>query len=251
MKNEFTNQEYWEKYYKNSSVDRDEIIRICGHFDPFYKLLVDSCSKIPETIIEIGAYPGRYLAYLSARNDLKATALDFNSDEKKIKDAFGVMEGHLTEVIQADFLKYSTKKNYDLVFSNGFIEHFENFEEILDRHNDYLKPGGAMMIMIPNKRYLRKYYGLLLDRENLKAHNLKSMKLSVFKKFAIRNKLNIKYLSYYGGFAYRVHQPLNFAQKVIYKITRSVFKQINPFLTKHPHPLYSGTIIAIFQKPDE
>ena len=194
--------------------------------------------------------PGRFLAYLSSKYSLEATALDFNSDTSKIMDSFTSMGGQVKEIIQSDFLLYEPSQQYDLVISNGFIEHFVNFDEVLDRHVRYLNPGGAMLIMVPNKRYLRRIYGLLLDNANLKAHNLKSMRLSVFRNFAQRNNLKIKHLSYYGGFAYRVHQKLNLAQKVTYKIIRAVSTKINPFLEAYPYALYSGSIVGIIKKPE-
>ncbi len=212
-----TSRKYWEAYYKSSSIEQNEIIRICRKYDGLFDVLVASCNEPPETIIEIGAYPGRFLAYLSSKYLLKATSLDFNSDKTKIIDSFDAMDGSiLKEIIQADFLEYEPTQQYDLVLSNGFIEHFVNYDEVLDQHTKYLKPGGAILIMIPNKRYLRKYYGLLVDRTNLRAHNLKCMKIKVFRDFASRNGLDIEKLSYYGGFAYQVHQKLNFLQKGFY-----------------------------------
>lgn len=157
--------------------------------------------------------------------------------------------GILKQIIQADFLKYEPLRQYDLVLSNGFIEHFVNYDEVLNCHLKYLKPGGAMLIMVPNKRHLRKYYGLLVDRANLRAHNLKCMRLSVFRNFAQRNILKIKHLSFYGGFAYLVPQKLSFTQKMIYKIIRAVSMKINPILEAHPHALYGGSIVGIFHKP--
>ncbi|NMB64844.1 MAG: class I SAM-dependent methyltransferase [Spirochaetes bacterium] len=249
MQEEITDRTYWENYYSQSNSSRDDIIKICSQYDIFFEKLFNSCSKHPKTIIEIGAYPGRFLAYLSAKYNLEATALDFNSDIKKINDSFSSMEGVLKEIIQADFLQFEPTDKYDVVLSNGFIEHFKNFDEVLDRHTRYLNPGGALMIMIPNKRYLRRWYGWLVDYRNLKAHNLKCMNLKTFRNFAERNNLSIKYLSYYGGFSYRVHQSLNFFQKVIYYIFRAISKKMNPILEAHPHPLYSGSIVGIFHKP--
>ena len=244
-----TSRKYWEDYYELSNTGRDEITRICSKYDKLFDLLIASCSKPPGTIIEIGAYPGRFLAYLSAKYSLKATALDFNPDKSKIIDSFTAMEGDLQEIIQSDFLMYEPSQQYDLVFSNGFVEHFLNYDEVLDRHAKYMKPGGAMLIMVPNKRYLRKYYGLLVDRANLRVHNLKCMRIKVFRDFARRNELSVRYLSHYGGFAYRVHQNLTLTQIVFYKVIRVLSGKLNPYLESHPHPFYSGSIAGIFQKP--
>ena len=53
----FTSKQYWENYYGASNTGRAEIIRICSRYDDLFDMLVASCIRPPETIIEIGAYP--------------------------------------------------------------------------------------------------------------------------------------------------------------------------------------------------
>ncbi|MFD2542035.1 class I SAM-dependent methyltransferase [Lacinutrix gracilariae] len=246
--NKLTTQKYWETYYSKNHANKKHIVNVCSYYDPFWDQLISQNSK-GKSIIEIGGFPGRYLAYLSSKFGLVPTCLDFNSDESQIKNSFEIMEVDRFNILQEDFTKYQPKQQYDYVISNGFIEHFDDFNTILDLHTQYLKPGGSMLVMIPNKRYLRKIYGYLCDYNNLKAHNLKSMKLSVFKKYAKRNDLKIKTHQYYGGFPFSVHQKQNAFQKVISKTTRLVFKKINPYLMKNPSKYLSASIIAIFEKP--
>lgn len=245
----YTKQEYWEKYYGSQTSDISRINKIVGEYDRFWQQLIDTCKYQPKTIIEIGAYPGRYLAYLSKKYNLIPTALDYNSDTTKIKECFASFEIDDYKLIQADFLKYTPDSTYDLVISNGFVEHFEDFDTILDAHCKYLAPGGAMLVMIPNKRYLRKWYSYLVDHDNLKLHNLNVMHLSVFEKFASRNNLKANFLGYYGGFNFNVHQKLNFFQKLVHQSFRLFFKKINPKISKHPGKFYSSTIIGIYSKP--
>lgn len=242
---ELTSQKYWENYYEESPESRETIIKVCGRYNNFWDKLVVSCRHKPESIIEIGAFPGRYLAYLSSRYKLEATGLDFNPDKEKFKRSMNALGIEKYEYICEDFLKHKPEAKFDLVFSNGFIEHFTNFEEVLDKHVSYLKEGGAMMIMIPNKRFIRSLYGNLVDRENQRAHNLKSMKLSVFKDFAARNNLTTEYLSYEGGFPYKTHGSLNFFQRIIYRIVRFIAIKVNPHIKKHPSYWWSSAIICI------
>ena len=51
-------------------------------------------------------------------------------------------------------------------------KHFENFDEVLDKHSSYLKKGGTMFILVPNMRNYVKYYKKAVDNDNLKIHNL-------------------------------------------------------------------------------
>ena len=47
---------------------------------------------------------------------------------------------------------------FDVVMSRGFIEHFDEPSSVVDRHLDLLKPGGLLVVSIPN---LRGVNGLL------------------------------------------------------------------------------------------
>jgi cyclopropane fatty-acyl-phospholipid synthase-like methyltransferase len=244
----YTSKEYWENYYAKSALDVAQIKQICGKYDDIWEKMVEACPQKPKTIIEIGAYPGRYVAYLASKYQLLPTALDYNSDVNKIRSSFEVMEVSNAKTIQTDFTAYVPEEKFDIIISLGFIEHFEKFNEILDRHLLYAHENSTFVITVPNKKYLRKWYGYACDYQNLKVHNLNCMTKQVFNDFAKRNNLKIHYLEYYGGFAYAVHQPLNVFQKIIYHTFRFVFKRINPYLEKHPGKYYSQMLIGIFSR---
>lgn len=246
-KGPYTDRSYWENYYRKSGIDTGRVERIVGEYDRYWNMLIGACRQKPATIIEIGAYPGRYLAFLASRYNLRPAALDFHSDFSRIEDCMKAYRIPDYELIQADFTTVRAHRKYDLVISNGFVEHFENYNEILDRHVDFLAPGGAMLIMVPNMRYLRKWYGLAVDRKNLLTHNLKVMDTSVFRKFAERNNLELVCCTYYGGFPYGGHQKRNRIQEFIYRTFRFVFKKLNPVIRKHPNRFLSSTIITIYR----
>lgn len=241
----YTTSTYWESYYRDSVVSREHITRVCGQYDVLWDRLIAACQHPPQSIIEIGAYPGRYIAYLSARYGLEATALDYNPDRRKIDNAFFEMGVTSYHVLQADFLHHTPSRQYDIVLSNGFVEHFQDFDAVLDRHCDYLAPTGALFIMIPNLRYLRHIYGWLVDYSNLRQHNLRCMTLTTFQRFAARNRLRIAHTGYFGGFSYGVHQSLNLLQKAIYQVCRGVSRRANGWIAATPNRLLSSSLYAI------
>jgi cyclopropane fatty-acyl-phospholipid synthase-like methyltransferase len=247
--NKLTDQAYWEHYYSKVITQKSQIESVISVYDKYWELLISNNDfTTPKTIIEIGGYPGRFLAYLSNKYNLIPTCLDFNSDSVKIQESmnsFGIKD---YKIIQADILEYEPQEKYDIVISNGFIEHFSKYDEILDKHSLFLKDGGTMLVMIPNKRWLRKWYGYLVDYKNLKAHNLKCMNKKVFVNYSKRTNLKIICLEYFGGFAFSVHQELNFFQKLIYSATRLLFKRANPIVSKFPSKYYSSSLIAIYKK---
>ncbi|WP_170309830.1 class I SAM-dependent methyltransferase [Seonamhaeicola maritimus] len=250
MNKKLTTQSYWEDYYSDNHANKQHIINVCSFYDDFWEIFIDSKSSVGKTLIEIGGFPGRYLSYLASKFKVCPTCLDFNSDRQQIEKSFEVLEVNRYNIIQEDFTLYKPQKRYDYVFSNGFVEHFEEYNNILDLHNSYLNKKGRLMLMIPNMKGYIKYYKKLVDNENLKIHNLKCMSLSVFEDFAQRNNLKVVELTYFGGFPFSVHQKLNLIQKIIFKIHRLVFKFfLNKYVHKYPSKYFSSTIIAIFEKP--
>ncbi len=244
-----TTQDYWEKYYSKAKTNRKQIQVIISVYDKFWDILLrNNGATPPKTIIEMGGYPGRFLAYLADKYNLIPTSLDFNSDKIKIEETMKSFDIEDFKIIQADIFEHIPETQYDIVISNGFIEHFENYQEVLDKHNLYLKQGGTMLVMIPNLTGFRKVYGYLVDYKNLKSHNLKCMNKHTFESFAKRNGLQILTLEYFGGFPFSVHQKLNFFQKIIYRSTRLLFKKINPYLAKKPSKHYSSSLICVYKK---
>lgn len=244
-------QEYWERYYGKTGTNKKLIQSVCGVYEEYWNVLIGDTDLKDKTLIEIGGYPGRYLAYLAHNYKVQVTCLDYNSDREKVDESMAAFEVNDYSVEQADIFNHNPNQKYDFVFSNGFIEHFENYEEVMELHLKYLKPGGRLLIMIPNKRFYKWIYQSILDRDNLKAHNLKPMKLAVFRKFAKENQLKILRLSYFGGFQFGVHRSVSGWQKFITDWHERIFgKLINPIVKKIPNRFLSNTIIAVYQSPN-
>lgn len=248
INDKLTTQTYWENYYKNVSTEKKVIERIGQTDDKYWDIFYKAARLKDNNILEIGSYPGRYLAYLAAKFNLNPTGIDYNSDYKKIEETMRIMSITNYKYIQEDFFKVTPTEKFDFVFSMGFVEHFENFKEVMDKHVEFMNDKGALLIRVPNKKYFRKWYGLLVDYKNLKIHNLKCMNYKVFTDFAQRNNLKIHTLKYESGFAYSVHQELNFTQKIIYHVVKRFSIFLNPLLKKYPSKFYSSYMVAIFTK---
>jgi len=244
--NNITDQNYWETYY-HSNYDKNNIIAVCSKYDKYWDMLTQNREVAPKNIIEIGGFPGRYLAYIASKYKIEPVCLDYNSNINNCKYCFDEMGVSNYELINTDFQTYEPTQKYDIVYSNGFIEHFRDYNKILDNHIKYMAPKGMMMVTVPNKKYLRYFYGLLVDKKNLDQHNLDCMKKSVFEDFAKRNNLEIVCFDYFGGFPYIVHQDLNVFQKLIYKIVRKIFINLNPIIQKSPNKYFSSLLICVLK----
>lgn len=169
--NNITDQSYWEAYW--SSYQFDKILRkvVFGKFIP--KL----CRG--KSFIEIGGFPGIFAAYFYKQGIKEVTMLDFhmNTDIVRKFEAINHLPEHAIRCINTDFFKFSSEKKYDVVFSSGFIEHFQDTRDVIARHVDLLSENGQLFMLIPNFLGLNGKMQKWFDKENLKAHNLKSMEI--------------------------------------------------------------------------
>jgi SAM-dependent methyltransferase len=74
--------------------------------------------------------------------------------------------------------------SFDVVYSAGVIEHFEDPRDIVAKHVELLRPGGIALIHVPNYGGLYGAIQAKLDPDNLALHNLRIMSLAALRVLA-------------------------------------------------------------------
>ena len=176
-----TSRDYWDrsrkKEFKPWEVKETQFSRILEKYLPVNDKF--SC-------VEIGAYPGANLCDMAKRFKYYPVAIEFSDYRDHIEKLLRFNGIEKFKVLKQDFLEPIDMK-FDVVTSFGFIEHFQNYEEIIDRHVDLLKPGGYLVISCP---YLDNFQGKLRElvyteeklSQVLSSHNLKVMNLDEIKR---------------------------------------------------------------------
>jgi SAM-dependent methyltransferase len=103
-------------------------------------------------------------------------------------------------LIHADFFKYKPERGYDLVFSSGFVEHFEDHELVVRRHAEFAKPGGIVVIMVPNLRGIHRVLCGTFQPKVLAVHRFTLMKRSTLRATLERCGLEVMYCDYQKTF---------------------------------------------------
>ena len=128
------------------------------------------------SVLEIGCAPGKTLAWVDKRLRARVAGLDYSERGLAYtRELFRrlAIDGDLRR--EDVFATTFPPGSFDVVYSCGVIEHFEDPREIVRRHVMLAKPGGTALITIPNYGGL---YGRLrkrFDPENLEIHNLAIM----------------------------------------------------------------------------
>jgi SAM-dependent methyltransferase len=206
-------QSYWDNSY---SVYRYEIAN-----DSVTKWLNKHLSPEKGSAFEPGCYPGRYLAYLG-KLGWTVSGMDLTPRmDDDFKDWLSKNEIRFDKIKKEDVLEYMRTSNekYDLVCSFGFIEHFENFSEIIALHDKILRPGGQLIITTPHFRgAIQKFLHTWLDKQNLERHYLPSMNPVLWQKQLESLGYTVKWHGYFGNFDFWADkQKRNLLNKVSLK----------------------------------
>ena len=190
-----------------------------------YKYLNTPTGEHPKTIFEIGVYPGRFI-YHFGKLGYELNGIDQTQYLPALIDWLKSNNFKTGSFEQADVLTLNKEKQYDVVFSAGFIEHFERFEEMIDLHAKLVKPGGYVYITAPNfGGAVQLKLHSLLDKENLNRHFIPSMDVKKWENVLIKNNFEIIEAGYIGGIDFWVDQQKRSAgQKLLLSLTKKVVK---------------------------
>ncbi len=177
-----TNVDYWN--------DRQDDIPPAVKGDWIYKRYLDAFMPRGDELsaLEVGVYPGRHLLYLAHNYGYRVTGIDFSPHISRLEKTFHEI-GIDASIIQADFLEWETEHRFDVVISHGFVEHFENYETVINCHWHLVKPGGLMVISVPVLSIIQRlirlatytfdYWRYILDSHNTEIMNLKALRDTV------------------------------------------------------------------------
>ena len=103
-------------------------------------------------LLEIGCAQSRWLPYFAREWGYAVTGLDYSELGCHQSQALLTREGIAGEIFHQDLFCPEPRQlaRFDLVFSNGVVEHFEDPGTVLHRMAAYLKPGGLMITIVPN-----------------------------------------------------------------------------------------------------
>ena len=166
-------------------------------------------NRAGQSVVEIGSAPGEFLVALHRRFGLVPYGIEYSPAGADLnRRAFatsGLDPGH---IIEADFLAPETHMAYreffDIVVSRGFIEHFTDPTDVIVKHLNMLKPGGLLIVGIPNLHGLNYLLSWIFDRQVVAMHNLSIMTREHFTALFPGDLVTLLFCNYYGTFNFRL-----------------------------------------------
>ena len=231
-----TDQEYWNQYWEDEPHQMPDSIELNtnkyaqGLYSVFNRFLDTSRSL---SVVEIGGAPGIFLTSLTRiHDDLKLGIIDYSdkgvAETKMLSDRFDTpIEVHQTDFYKSDL---SPIPKYDVVYSLGVVEHYEDIELSVNRHLEVAKVGGLVIIGLPVFLGVNDWLVSRFAPENKSTWYPFIMDNKHWKKFHERSDIEVLADEYVGGFNPHVHHRLEdkdqFFNKAIYVLNHKYLAKI-------------------------
>ncbi|WP_276359918.1 class I SAM-dependent methyltransferase [Daejeonella sp. H1SJ63] len=200
MENQLTDRKFWTNYWESKpdlaiSIDKNYL---------FHQQLEEIVKKQQiKTAIELGGFPGYYSIFLTKYLGVKTTLFDYFIHPgilKKVLNKNGLQESDIT-VIENDIFQYKPEQKYDLVLSCGLIEHFKDTKDIIERHLEFLNPGGTLFITLPNFRSVNGWVQKTFDKDNYLKHYIDCMDTVYLEGILKDLNLEVSQAGYWGRYS--------------------------------------------------
>ncbi len=155
--------------------------------------------------IEIGSAPGRHLIRMNGELGCEVWGLEYSPEgaaaNRELFARSGIDPG---QVIEADLfddgLGARFGDRFDIVLSRGFIEHFDDPGKAIERHLRLLRPGGTLVVSIPNMRGANYLQALLFCPRLIPLHNREIMRIKSFESLFDPGRLESVFCGYFGTY---------------------------------------------------
>jgi SAM-dependent methyltransferase len=222
--NELSDKNYWDSVHNHQDLD----IKVSPIRERFKllakKLLGERCLRyysvyllwdvilpkyLPKKkglkLLEVGSAPGNSLVKLKEKFDYVPYGVEYSESGVELNRKLFIEHSiDPSNVIHADFFSSEFQEKhkgyFDIVLTDGFIEHFDNVKDVIIKHINLLTVGGYLVVIIPNLRGINYFLGYVFNKKALLIHNLKIMQKNEFSGLFNPQLLDTKLCKYYGTF---------------------------------------------------
>ena len=142
--------DHWETFWK----EKEEIEQVYSNDDRIYLNLIKVTGIKNNKILEVGAGSGRD-SFQLARENAIVYVLDYSPQALRIVKNLNEQNEVSVYLIQGDAFQIPMPDDtLDIIFHQGLMEHFKNPLPLLKEHFRVLKPGGLLLVDVPQRYHV-------------------------------------------------------------------------------------------------
>ena len=171
--------------------------------------------------IEIGCVPGNYMVYLAKEFGYRVSGIDYSDKLPYTRENLS-LNGIEAELFNCDFFQFVPLRRYNLVFSSGVAEHFDDYELVVRKHESLAAPGALVVIIVPNLTHLHKVLCGYFAPETLSVHRFPLMHARVLKNTLEDAGLEVMHCEYHRTFrhTYKLPRSIDLCSRAVQKSLR-------------------------------
>jgi 2-polyprenyl-3-methyl-5-hydroxy-6-metoxy-1,4-benzoquinol methylase len=145
--------EYWDHVLEEAKLPRVNTRRAYHH--SITMDFIDGSIRAQEhtTFFEVGCGSSGWLPYFAEKYGWRVSGIDYSEVGCRLAvENLRILGIPYGDIICKDIFEENCTggKKYDVVFSYGVIEHFEDPKDIIRIFSSFLNPGGIMITLVPN-----------------------------------------------------------------------------------------------------
>ena len=216
-------RQHWERFWEEKK-DIDQVYSNEGRIYNNLKSLTDFAGK---KILEVGAGSGRD-SFQLARDQAQVYVVDYSPKSLEIIQDLNKKESSQIHCILADAFQMPIPDNsFDIVFHQGLLEHFRDPYPLLKENYRILKPGGLLLVDVPQRYHIYTLIKHLLIFFNKWFAGWET-------EFSIKELENIMENT---GFSVKKEYGNWMRPSLFYRIVREIFKKLKISLPLYPKGL--------------
>ena len=155
--------DHWEKFWD----EKKEIDQVYSTGDRIFLNLKSLTEFNAKRILEVGAGSGRD-SFRLAHDKAQVVVLDYSPKALDIVNKLNDKNEVQVNCLQADALKMPIPdESFDIVFHQGLLEHFRDPLPLLRENYRILKPGGLLLVDVPQRYHIYtviKHFLILINK---------------------------------------------------------------------------------------
>lgn len=191
---------YWNEIWKETKGRSANIKANYYHyrFDKLFRTLIPKHSRI----LEVGCGGSVWLPYFGKTFESEVWGIDYSEVGVGLAKRNLQTQGLNGKIIFGDVFKNEEiPKNYfDVLWTYGFIEHFDDPQKVVARIASFVKPGGLVITLVPNLMGAIGWLQKMVDRGVYSKHVIISPRLldDIHQKVSLQPVISARYFGIFS-----------------------------------------------------